>query len=104
MNLSIPSLIINEINNLITSKEFKNYITYGFEVEYDLYSCKLTVFYKKHQYTITLIEKENGFYWHLIPYNDSFFETSISNGLKMVLFAIKENEELYNYLNFSNKN
>ena len=56
---------------------------------------ELNITYKQKQYVITLVNKDEQFYWHLVPYNNSFYETAIDNGLTIVLFAIKENEELY---------
>lgn len=52
----------------------------------------------KKKYIISIIELDEILYWHLEPYNGSVFNTRIDatgEKLKMVLFAIKENEELY---------
>ena len=38
---------------------------------------------------------EKKYYWYLTPYNKSIFMTAVENGIEMVFFAIKENEELY---------
>lgn len=95
MKLTIPKMMLTKMDELINSKDFQTYINYGYKMEYDLYSCELIITYLKKQYVVTLVNKDGQFYWHLVPYNKSFFETSIDNGLSIVLFAIKENEELY---------
>ena len=38
---------------------------------------------------------QKKYYWYLTPYNKSIFMTAVENGIEMVFFAIKENEELY---------
>ncbi len=95
MHFTKPKMMLKEVSKLINSKEFKIYIDYGFIILYDIYHCELIITYKQTKYAVTLVNKAEQFYWHLVPYNKSFFETSIKNGLTIVLFAIKENEELY---------
>lgn len=71
----------------------------GYEIEWDLYKAILTVTYKNKKYVITITKINNHFYWHLSPYNNSYFETKIDRtkcNLDYVFLAIKENEEFFN--------
>lgn len=95
MKLTIPEMMLKEMDKLIKTHDFQEYINYGFKIEFIPQKCELNITYKQKQYVITLVNKDEQFYWHLVPYNNSFYETAIDNGLTIVLFAIKENEELY---------
>lgn len=91
-----PKVIINEINNFIKNdKHYKEYEDAGFLIELNLLTFDLQVTYKRKKYIISLMKKNNQYLWRLTPYNHSYYETNIENGLSIVLFAIKENEELY---------
>lgn len=94
--LDRPNLILKELNKLIKNKDiFKQYINDGYYFHYDLYTFDLLITYRSKEYVVNLIDKDDQLYWHLVPYNNSFFETNIDNGLDIILFAIKENEDLY---------
>lgn len=94
--LDIPRMMLKELDKLIENKDkFNQYIKDGFSIHYDLYTFNLLITYKKKEYVVSLIHKNEQFYWHLTQYNNSFYETTIDNGLDIILFAIKENEKLY---------
>lgn len=62
------------------------------------YGNVLSVITHKNKYTIGITKEKKRFYWILRPYNGSYFKTEAELGkgnLEIVLFAIKENEELY---------
>lgn len=94
--LDIPNLMVKQIGLLLEDQEkYDNYVKNGYKFEFDFKSCKLIVTYKEKEYIITLITEDKQLCWCLTPYNHSSFITNIENGLEIVLFAIKENEELY---------
>lgn len=94
--LDIPNLMVKHIDLLLEDQEkYSNYIKNGYKFEFDFKSYKLIVTYKNKEYKIKLIEENKQLCWCLTPYNHSSFITNIDNGLEIVLFAIKENEELY---------
>lgn len=94
--LDIPRMMLKELDKLIKNKDkFNQYIKDGFSIHYDLYTFNLLITYKRKKYVVSLIHKNEQFYWHLTQYNNSFYETTIDNGLDIILFAIKENEKLY---------
>lgn len=94
--LDIPKMMLKELDKFIQNKDtFNQYINDGFAFHYDLYTFNLIITYSSKEYVVNLINKDEQLYWHLAPYNNSFFETSIDNGLDIVIFAIKENDELY---------
>lgn len=92
----IPKMMLKELDKLIENKDrFNQYIKDGFSIHYDLYTFNLLITYKRKEYTVNLIQKNEQFYWHLTQYNNSFYETTIDNGLDIILFVIKEDEKLY---------
>lgn len=94
--LDIPKMMLKELDKFIQNKDtFNQYINDGFTFNYDLYTFELIITYRSKEYVVNLKNKDEQLYWHLVPYNNSFFETSIDNGLYIVVFAIKENDELY---------
>ena len=90
-----PKLILKELDKFINTKAFNQYIKDGFTFHYDLYTFDLLITYSSKEYVVNLVVKDGQYQWRLTPYNNSFFETSINNGLDIVIFAIKENENLY---------
>ena len=80
------------IDNTALLQEYKNL---GFKIVWDIRKNKLIIRYCNRKYEISLISYNDLACWHLAPYNNSFLETSIENGINIVFFAIKENEELY---------
>ena len=58
----------------------------------------LIIYKNNHKYIVTITNHDQRYFWHLEPYHNSYYETfaDIEKGnLDIVLFAIKENEELY---------
>lgn len=88
----IPNLMLKYMDLLIQDKK---YIEDGFNIQFDMNNFELIITYKNKEYIVKLTRIDNQLYWHLVPYNNSVFNTAIENGLNVVLFAIKENEELY---------
>lgn len=92
----VPKIMLEHLDLLIQNKEqYNNYLKDGYEFYFEPETIKLIVNYKSKEYVISIIEEEKQLYWHLIPYNNSVFNTAIENGLNVVLFSIKENEKLY---------
>lgn len=89
-----------QLNIFIKDLEtIESYYKDGYSILWDILKCNLTVTYNNNKYVVSLVIKDNQCYWHLVPYNHSFFETAIEDGIcnfNYVLFAIKENEMLYN--------
>lgn len=101
--LDIPNLMFKQIEQLINEKNIlHNYISNGFKFELERKTCKLIITYRNKEYIVSIIKENDQYYWQLIPYNKASFITNIDNGLEIVLFAIKENEELY--IKHENKN
>lgn len=95
MQLTIPKMMLKELDKYMNSSDYEEYKNLGFKIEIDFSNCELVITYQQRQYVVRLVNKNEQIYWHLAPYNNAFFETSIDNGLTIVLFAIKENEELF---------
>ena len=57
----------------------------------------LLITYNNILYETKIIKIDNDYYWHLSPYNNSYFITNLynPNSFNMLLFAIKENDILY---------
>lgn len=91
----IPEFLDENIFSVCNS--FDIYIKDGYFIDYDQSDHILLITYNDIQYTVKIIEKDNEFYWHLSPYNNSYFLTNFYNpsSFNMVLFAIKENDILY---------
>ena len=97
--LDVPKMMFKQLENFVRKK---NKIGYYYHIGYKLYYCfndhSLLVEYKGKRYLIKIVNKIGEWYWHLEPYNNSFFETRLDEdkcNLDMVLFAIKEDGELY---------
>lgn len=61
---------------------------------------KIEITYKERTYNITINKRDNEYIIKLNPYNKSYFATKIKIGeikskIKMTMFAIHENEKLY---------
>lgn len=90
-----PELLYEQLYTITTNiKEYKNK---GYSIEYDTEKHILVISYNKRTYKVKIINKDNNYYWYLEPYNSSCFMTNYYNpsSFDMVLFAIKENDELY---------
>ena len=87
-------ILVQQIKNI--SPKADHYKDSGYLIEID--NDSLEIIYKDQRYTVKVVEEDGSFYWHLKPYNNSYYRTiidSTGNHFDMVLFAIKENEELY---------
>ena len=82
---------INQIQNL------ESYKNNGYIFNYSNNENNLSIFYNDIHYEVKIIKIENNYFWHLSPYNNSCFVTNLNNpnSFDMVLFAIKENDTLY---------
>lgn len=63
-----------------------------------LSSNKIIINYMEKEYVITISTYDDSHYWHLSPYNKSFFETKFTNNkndFEILLFVIKENQLIY---------
>ncbi len=95
LNMNIKNEKIYKEVLKLTDKIDK-YKNKGFDIKYDTNNNILIVNYlNSNEYKINIINENDGLYWCLKPYKDSYFTTSIDNDIDMVLFAIKENETLY---------
>lgn len=57
----------------------------------------LLITYNNTLYEVKIVKIDKDYYWHLSPYNNSYFLTNLynPNSFDIVLFAIKENDALY---------
>ena len=98
--LAIPKMLLSQVNLFLKKHNYNldELEKDGYKINYDFYNCNLEVKYHRKNYVIKIIEKDNRFYWHLDPYNQSYFETEVDNTyskLDYVLFAIKEDFDLF---------
>lgn len=68
--------------------------------DFKILKDKIEIKYKENIYTITINKRDNEYIIKLDPYNKSYFTTKIKIGeiklkIKMTMFAIHENEKLY---------
>lgn len=92
---SIPNMLTSYFNQYIFEKidifEKKDFNIY-------LSSNKIIINYMEKEYVITISTYDDSHYWHLSPYNKSFFETKFTNNkndFEILLFVIKENQLIY---------
>ena len=86
--------IVENINNII--KVNKIYKYKGYKIF--LNDNSIEIIYNNSTYTVTATQINNDLYWHLKPYNNSYFETKIDNNINsfdMVIAAIHDNETIY---------
>lgn len=90
-----PELLYMQICTITTN--IYEYKDKGYSFEYDMKKHRLIISYRNNTYEVKVIEKDNNYYWYLEPYNSSYFMTNYYNpsSFDMVLFAIKEDVELY---------
>ena len=88
---------IQEIFNSQKNKIFESYQTNEYQITYSNNENTILITYNNIQYKIEVIKIDNDYYWHLSPYNNSYFRTNLynPNSFDIVLFAIKENDLLY---------
>ena len=80
---------------LFLTNNMDKYKDDGYNIKYDINNNQLIVFYHNKEYNVKIIEDNNELYWHLEPYNNTYYTTLYDNGFDMILFAIKENETIY---------
>lgn len=88
------NIIASNINNIIEINNKYKHLGYNIYLKNNGFE----IVYKKKKYILSIKKENNIFYWHLEPYNGSYYETIIndtSNSLDMVICAINENEKLY---------
>lgn len=93
-NKYFQNVIVENIDNIIAINN--KYKKEGYEIF--LTGNFIEVHYNDVKYSIKIVEKNNKLYWHLKPYNKTYFETQINNdfsSLDMVMFAIYENETIH---------
>lgn len=75
-------------------KSNSRYLAEGFIIY--IGSNYLKIKYNHHYYYAIIIKEENIYYWHLKPYNKSFYTTCSKtiNSFEFILMAIKENDEI----------
>ena len=90
-----PELLYMQICTITTN--IYEYKDKGYSFEYDIKKHRLIISYRNNTYEVKVIEKDNTYFWYLEPYNSSCFMTNYYNpsSFDMVLFAIKEDVELY---------
>ena len=91
--------LVKELNRFFSRDDFEEYMkTYETSnIKFYIKQDHLVAYAPKNSYELGIIlnKKEKRFYWYLSPYNKSNFTTAVENGIEMVFFAIKENEDLY---------
>lgn len=72
----------------------KEYQNKGYSITFDMIKQNFSIRYNKCLYKVKMTKLNNKWYWHLKPYNDSYFTTKVDNpkSFDVVLFAIKDNE------------
>lgn len=81
---------------ILTINNINDYNKNGYKVKFNIKIKTFVVSYlNSKKYYIRIIPYNNQLYWHLKPYNTTYYTTLYSNGLDMILFAIKENELLF---------
>ncbi len=86
--------IVENINNIIRVN--KMYKCKGYKMFLD--DNSIEIIYKNSTYIVTATQINNDLYWHLEPYNNSYFETKIDkniNSFNMVIAAIHDNETIH---------
>lgn len=91
---------INDIFNIQKNKlihQFELYQNNEYKITYSNNEKIILITYNNIQYKIKIIKIEKDYFWHLSPYNNSYFITNLTNpnSFNMVLFAIKENDIFY---------
>jgi len=95
--IDLRTIMMQQLEYIVYNSE--HYASHGYQIEFNFYNNSLEITYNKNIYTVSIIDKENKIYWHLQPYNGSFFETTVNthqNNFDMILLAIFENDKLYN--------
>ena len=85
----------NELKDTLTNYILDNYNRYrenGYEIW--LHNDYLRIKYNHKIYKAKIIKKEDKLYWHLTPYNKSYYLTEIKNysTFESIIFAIKDND------------
>lgn len=91
--------LVEELDRFFAREDFDEYMkpyidaNIKFYIEVD----HLVAYAPKNNYEFGIVKdkSEKRYYWYLTPYNKSIFMTAVENGIEMVFFAIKENENLY---------
>ena len=86
--------IVENINKII--KVNKIYKCKGYKMF--LNDNSIEIIYNNSTYTVTATQINNDLYWHLEPYNNSYFETKIDNNINsfdIVIAAINDNETIH---------
>ena len=89
MNNYLIECLINYI-----LKNYDRYKNEGFQIW--LHDNYLRIKYNHKIYITKIIIEENKFYWHLKPYNKSYFLTEIKgySSFEAIIFAIKDNDNI----------
>lgn len=89
---NVSELIYEQLNKIIRNKD--TYFNKGYSIKYDLTKEFFSIKYNKCLYKVKVSKINKDYYWHLSPYNHSYFTTKITNpkSFDVVLFAIKDNE------------
>jgi len=87
------NMLKNHLCNYII-KSNSRYLAKGFIIY--IGSNYLKIKYNHHYYYVIIIKENNIYYWHLKPYNKSFYTTCSKtiNSFEFILMAIKENDEI----------
>lgn len=95
-NRYFKNVVVTNMNNIIKANNV--YSKKGFT----LFLCEdkdaLEVLYNNSTYNISVVKRKKDLYWHLTPYNETFFETLVNNQFntfEMVLCAIQDNEDIH---------
>ena len=92
---NINNILDIQIQNIIP--DINSYKNEGYSFNINNKENILLITYNNILYEVKIVKIDNDYYWHLIPYNNSYFITNLynPNSFNMVLFAIRENDSLY---------
>ncbi len=87
----------NELKKHLCEYILKNnnkYVDEGFIIY--IHSNYLKIWFNHHYYYVIIIMEEKQYYWHLKPYNKSYYTTFSKdiNSFDFVILAIKEQDKI----------
>jgi len=93
--INIAEILFKQVCTI--TNNISEYRKKGYSIIYDFENQLLSINYNNSTYIAKIILNDGSLYWQLEPYNNSLFTTKYESeeSFNLVLFAIKENDELY---------
>lgn len=93
--IDITGLLFKQVCTI--TNNISRYKQKGYSMICDFEKKALFIKYNNSTYIAKIILNDGSLYWQLEPYNNSVFTTKFESeeSFDLVLFAIKENDELY---------